>query len=83
MGFVFATCEPKRALEFINREHPESRDLTKEDIPLLYDLISRDILRVLDPDFHKPSQIIAGNNYSEDYSNEITDAINEMISKLE
>ena len=82
MGFVFATCNPERALYFINKMYPEQRDLVKEDISLLYDLIKKDVLRVQDPNFHQPCSIIAGENYKEDYDNKISEAIDEFVKKI-
>jgi hypothetical protein len=82
MSFVFATCEPIRALAFINKMYPRYDDLTKDDVPLLYSLISKDILRVQDPDFHQPCQIIEGNKYSKEFDEEISDAIKEFQGKL-
>lgn len=79
---VFATCEPKRALSFINYMYPDYQDFTKDDIPILYDLISKDILRVQDPEFHQPCQIIAGNKYNSEYDNDISEAIDELKSNL-
>lgn len=61
MGIVFATCEVNRGIEFINKMYPSKEDLTKEDIPLLCNLLSKDILRVQDPNFHQPCQVILGN----------------------
>lgn len=78
MGFMFATCDKKRALGFINSMYPELDIIVEDDIPLLMDLIGRDILRVQDPDFHKPSQIVSGNNYSAEYDAEIQEAIEEL-----
>jgi hypothetical protein len=82
MGFCFATCECPRALGFINKMYPNHKDLVKEDIPLLYELIQQDVLRVQDPDFHQPCQIIAGNKYSKEYDQQIQGAIKELQSKL-
>jgi hypothetical protein len=62
MSFSFATCEVPRAVQFIQKMYP-SKEVTAEKMPLLLDLIRQDILRVQDPDFHRPCQIIAGNNY--------------------
>jgi hypothetical protein len=61
-GIVFATCEVNTGLMFINKMYPSCEDLTKEDIPLLCNLLKDDILRVENPDFHQPCQIILGNS---------------------
>lgn len=82
MDIVFATCLPQMALEFINKMYPNRKDLIKEDIPLLYGLISKDVLRVQDPDFHQPCQIIAGNNYKGNEV-EVQQAVTEFQAKIE
>lgn len=76
--FTFATCEVNQGMTFINKMYPSKVDLTRSDIPLLCDLLHRDILRVQDPDFHQPCQIIAGTNYQESHTDEINDAINQL-----
>jgi carbamate kinase len=76
--FTFATCEVNRGIEFINKMYPTKEDLTRDDVPLLWNLLTRDIVRVQDPDFHRPCQIIAGNNYQDSHNNEIQDAINQL-----
>ena len=83
MGFMFATCEPQRALKFINKMYPSKKDLTKKDVPLLYDLIHRDILRVQDPAFHQPCQITTGNKYSKDCKDEVDRAIAEFQAAID
>ena len=82
MSIMFVTCDKERALGFINKMYPENEDLVLDEIPLLIDLIEKDILRVQDPEFHNPCQIVAGKNYSEDYNEDIQDAINELKDKL-
>ncbi|WP_028982867.1 hypothetical protein [Sporolactobacillus terrae] len=79
MGIVFATCEVNRGLEFINKMYPSHEDLAKEDVPLLCDLLKEDVLRVQDPDFHQPCQIILG-----DKGNMVRDKgrINEAVKQL-
>ena len=56
MSFSFATCDPVRALEFINRE----MSVTKEEIPELLSLIEQDIIRVTDPMMHGVVQFQLG-----------------------
>jgi len=82
VGFCFATCDINRALVFINKMYPSYKDLTKEDVPLLSGLIEKDVLRVQDPNFHQPCQIIAGNQYSKEYDAEINKAIEEFLASL-
>ena len=82
MRIAFATCEVHRALEFINQVYPSYEDLTEKDIPKLRALLEKDIVRVQDPNFHQPCQIIAGNNYSEEYDKKIGEAIQELQDSL-
>lgn len=79
MTFVFATCDPIRALGFIQRLYP-SLTITKEDIPLILDLVSRDILRIPDPMMHGSRVTIqGGNNYSPKYDEEIKLAQTQLL----
>ena len=48
MSFHFATCDPRRALEFIQQFYM----VTKDDIPELMALFKEDKARVTDPNFH-------------------------------
>jgi len=82
VSLQFATCVPKTALEFINQMHPNNEDLTKDEIPELIDLIRRDILRVQDPNFHNPCQIVAGKKYQSSDDDEIGIAINKLKELL-
>ena len=82
MGIVFATCDVKRAMGFINKMYPNHKDITEEDIPQLVKLINQDVVRVQDPDFHRPCQIIAGRNYAKEYSVDVADAIAELKNVL-
>jgi hypothetical protein len=82
-GIVFATCEVNTGLMFINKMYPSCDDLTKEDIPLLCDLLKDDILRVENPDFHQPCQIILGNNGNiERDQKRINEAVKQFMSHL-
>ena len=81
MGIQFATCDPRRALEFLNRVYPSYIDLRPEDVPLLLGLITNDVLRVTDPDFHS-CELVAGNNYGEGDQAEVDAAIAEFQGAL-
>lgn len=81
MSFQFATCEPARALQFIKTMYP-SRTLDEGKFPLLMKLIGEDVLRVQDPDFHQPCQIVAGNQYSNDKTGDVNAAIAEFKGYL-
>jgi hypothetical protein len=75
----FATCEVNRGLEFINKMYPSKADLTKDDVPLICELLSRDILRVQDPDFHQPCQVVAGTKYDQSRD---TEEVNAAVQQL-
>lgn len=63
MCFQFASCQwEPYAKSFLQKMYP-SKTIEEEKIPLLVDLIKRDVLRVQDPDMHQPCQIVAGKRY--------------------
>lgn len=47
---------------FLQKMYP-SRTIDDARIPKLIALINQDVLRIQDPDFHQPCQIVAGKNY--------------------
>ena len=57
----FATCEPKRALQFLQRFYV----VEAADIPELIELISQDKARVQDPDFHSPCEVVQGKKFTD------------------
>lgn len=61
---------------FIQKMYP-SRKVDDAKLGKLIDLVNRDVLRVQDPDFHKPCGIIAGQNY-ESGKDEVSAAIDEF-----
>lgn len=65
MGFHFATCERKRALEFLKEVYPSREVLdTPEDAGPLLDLVEKDIVRIQDPMMHgKSPQVIQGSHF--------------------
>ena len=66
MTFAFATCDRKRALEFLQKLYP-SRVVadTEESVKDLLDIIAADEMRVCDPEFHG-GQMIYGRNQKTD-----------------
>lgn len=65
MSFAFATCERKRALEFLKKLYPSSVvDDTDESVKDLLDIIEADEIRVCDPDYHG-GQIIQSGNWND------------------
>ena len=77
MGFYFASCQPEFALRFIQKMYPD-KTITWDDIPLLAALVSRDVLRVQDPDFHQPCQIVTSTKYKPEHKQEVDDALTEF-----
>ena len=66
MTFVFATCERKRALEFLQKLYPSTEvSDTDESVKDLLDIIENDEIRVCDPEFHS-GQIIRSKNWNDD-----------------
>jgi len=80
-GFYFATCNTSSAFRFLQQMYPK-KALRSESFPKLMDLIKRDIVRVEDPNFHQPCQIIGGDNYKEEYKQEIDAAIAEFKTAI-
>jgi len=75
---MFATCAPNSALAFIRQMYPNQK-VEWEMMPLLEELIKQDILRVQDPNFHQPCQIVTGKNYRKEHDVQIQEAINEFV----
>ena len=81
MSIMFATCELNSALAFIRQMYPNQK-VAWEMMPLLEELIKQDILRVQDPNFHQPCQIVPGNNYRKEHDGQIQEAINEFVANV-
>jgi len=77
MHIEFATCERKRALEFIQKVYPNKviTDTPNCAGPLL-DLVEKDIVRVQDPMMYGNSIAISpnANNWDEKYRDEVVAA---------
>lgn len=69
---MFATCERHRALEFLQKQEPELNltDSPESAGPLL-DLVQADLIRVQDPAYHNPCQVVPGNNWDESRRSEV------------
>jgi len=65
-GFMFATCYRHMALRFLKQVYPNYvvEDAPESAGPLL-DLVEKDIVRVQDPSYHRPAQIVPGTHWSE------------------
>lgn len=67
MNIEFATCERKRALEFIQRVYPSAsiKDTPEQAGPML-DLVEKDVIRIQDPMMYGNSiQAVPGRNWDE------------------
>jgi len=75
MSFAFATCERRRALEFLKKLYPSHRVEDADDsVKDLLDIIEADELRVCDPEFHS-GEIIEGRNMKADTFERATAAL--------
>lgn len=70
--FMFATSRRDFALDFLRKEHP-SRNLTdtNESAGPLLDLVEADIIRIQDPAYHQPSQVVPGTYWEESWRGEV------------
>ena len=78
MGVQFATCERRRALEFIQRVYP-SKEITDTDdsAKQLLDFVEKDLVRIQDPMMYgNRIQVVPGKNWieSEDIRGDIISA---------
>ena len=79
MMIQFATCNPKRALEFLRKMYPELPNLSWDDLPLTLDALKKDLIRVQDPDYHKPCQVtISGPAVDKPLTAEVKAVVAEM-----
>lgn len=77
MNIEFATCERKRALEFIQRVYPSKAITdTPESAGPLLDLVERDIIRIQDPAMYGNRIGVSPNasNWDEKYRDEVVSA---------
>lgn len=81
MAFQFATCDPSMALRFLRQIYP-GKEVSETTIPKLMNLVKQDVLRIQDPDFHKPAQVVAGNSYVDSMRSEVNEAIEEFKVKV-
>jgi len=79
MGIIeFATCEVNRAFDYLKQVYP-SREITKEMVSKLLDLVSKDILRIQDPYMYgNKIAVVAGNKYKPENKVEIDEAIKQL-----
>lgn len=65
MSFAFATCDRKRALDFLQRSFPDKGLSDEGAVKDVLDLVEADIIRVGDPDFHGRGRIYPQASYEE------------------
>lgn len=81
MSFQFATCDRRFALEFLQREYPNRViEDTPDSVGLLLDLVAQDLIRVQDPKFHQPCQIVPGNKWDESRRGEVLSICNAVLT---
>lgn len=68
MILQFATCERKRALDYIQQVYPSKKiEDTPESAGALLDFVEQDVVRIQDPTMYgKNIQVVPGNNWNED-----------------
>lgn len=82
MSLQFASCQwNPYAKSFIQKMYP-GKEIMDSEIPLLIALINEDVLRVQDPEMHRPCGIVAGKNYSDSRSDDIAKAINQFTENV-
>lgn len=61
---MFATCDRRMALGFLQQAYPTCviEDSADSAGPLL-DLVEADVIRVQDPNFHQPTEIVPAKNW--------------------
>ena len=62
---MFATCNEQMALRHLRMAYP-NHEITEESVIEIMSYIKQDIVRIQDPAFHNPPQVVAGNNWTED-----------------
>lgn len=64
MGFMFATCDRRNAVRYLRKLYPASNFTGDETFAADFmKLLEADVVRVQDPDYHQPSQVVPGTNY--------------------
>jgi len=78
----FATCQwsPWGEL-FLAKSYPHL-NINFERLDKLKSLLDQDILRIQNPDFHNPAQIIQGTNYNQSHENMVDEAIKQLVAHL-
>ncbi|MBN8492368.1 MAG: hypothetical protein J0M00_13190 [Burkholderiales bacterium] len=82
-AFQFATCDRQFALSFLRQSYP-SRVVedTVENVGPLLDLIASDLIRVQDPNFHQPCQIVPGKRWAADRETEVVALCGSILNNL-
>lgn len=82
MSFQFASCQwEPYARAFLQKLYP-SKTIDDSKIPKLIALIKEDVLRIQDPAFHQPCQIIEGTNFAESDKARVAEAIAEFKREI-
>ncbi len=70
MKVRFATCERKRALEYLRKFYPNRTLEDTSGVKALLDLVEADIIRIPDPEFHPGGQVFPSTNWEESKKDE-------------
>lgn len=62
---MFATCDKQIALRHLRLAYP-SYEIAEEDTKKIMKYIESDVVRIQDPGFHNPPQVVPGSNWVED-----------------
>jgi len=83
MNIQFATCERKRALEYLQKVYPgEKIEDTPESAGKLLDLVEKDIVRIQDPYMYGDRiGVIPGKKWDEKYRRDVIKAV-QILEKL-
>jgi len=74
MSFAFATCDRRRALQFLQKLYPSKQITdTPESAGPLLDFVEADVVRITDPDFHR-GEVIQSKNWDDLKSGAVMDA---------
>ncbi len=78
MNIQFASCQRNYVLDFLRKGYPDS-DVSAEKLPKLMAGISKDIVRITDPAYHRLA-LIGGKNYKDSDAAEMAEIAAEIQS---
>lgn len=81
MSFQFATCDRNFALLFLQSEYP-TKLVDATTVGPLLDLIGADLIRVQDPKYHQPCQIVPGKKWDDSRRIEVVSLCQSVLGAL-